>query len=164
MYASRRCLEEKQAFSSPLETSYFKQPPHISMSGFFARCSFESMSSRTMMPVSVSQSPSASFRIVMVHSLFSGSSFSASSEELCFRISARLSIVSSRFDRGTPSAAQDVFRIVSTNCGLLNMPCNGSGANDGWAERRKMRRRKSGIAVVLKSALLFIVFCDEPLT
>ena len=50
-----------------------------------AGCSFESVSSNTLKPVSLSPSPSVNLETVMV--LSSGSSFSASSRALCFRMS-----------------------------------------------------------------------------
>lgn len=95
----------------------------------FARCSIESMSSHTMMPVSVSQSPSDSFRTIMVlilrvmfHSLF---------EDALLPNFSKIVGLHQKHKTSSTSYA----RIA----GLLNIPCIGSGANDGGAERRKMR-------------------------
>lgn len=69
--------------------------PHNSLSSCCCCCSYESVSSNTLMPASVSPSPSVNSETIMVLSLGLGSVSSASSGVLCFGISTRWSNVSS---------------------------------------------------------------------
>jgi len=165
MYASRRCLEEKQPYSSPLETSYCKQASTYFNVWLFllaARsnqcphtrwCQFQWV--KTPQPASEPPWFTPYSQGHVSHPL---RRCSASECQPDCRSWARGSIVGLHQQ---PKASSESYARIS---GVLNMPCIRSGADDGRAERRNMSRHKSVIAVVLKSALLFSVFCDDPLT
>ena len=164
MYASRRCLEEKQAYFSPLETSYCRQASTYFNVWLFLLAARSNQCPHTRL---------CQFQWVRAPHLASEPSWftpysqghvsqplrrcSASECQPDCRSWARDSVVGLRRQ---PKTSSESYAWIA---GLLNMPCICSGADDRRAEWRNMRRHKSVIAVVLKSALLFIVFCDDPL-
>jgi hypothetical protein len=70
------------------------QRSHSSCPEVASRCPFKS-SSNTLMPASVTPTPSVNLNTVTAHSLGSGSGHSAPSTPLCFRTSTRWSGVGS---------------------------------------------------------------------
>ena len=80
-----------------------------------ALCSFLSMASNTLVRVSINPSRSVSFKTVIVLFLASGLGSSASSTELCHRISTRRSIwAHDRLSTGSSASSRELFHRIST--------------------------------------------------
>jgi hypothetical protein len=167
MYASRRCLEEKQPYSSPLETSYCKQASTYFNVWLFllAACSNQCPHTRwcqfhwVKAPQLASEPPwFTPYSQGHVSHPLEGALLPNISQivdrELAIRSWASISSPGRLHNRTL------VFRACLT-CPVLVLGPTTEGRYDVI---RGMSRQKSVIAVVLKSALLFIVFCDDPLT
>jgi hypothetical protein len=144
MYASRRCLEEKQAYFSPLETSYCRQASTYFNAWLFLLAARSNQCPHTRL---------GEFQWVKAPQLASEPSwFTPYSQGHVSEPLRRCSASECQPDCGSwvrdsivglhqqPKMSSESYAWIA---GLLNMPCICSGADDGRAEWRNMRRHVS---------------------